>query len=108
MALRIVSPIAFYEGYDLLGLRVDLKRLYTLVDTLGVFLNNHFMAIVRDCLSYDQSFRPSANFLVTEMEAFPPSNDRLNPTAAARNDNESILMHEDHYTGYKVGRPNPN
>lgn len=108
MTLRIMSPVAFYEGYDLLGLRVDLKRLYTLVDTLGIFLSNHFMAIIRDCLSYDQTFRPSANYLVTEMEAFPNGLDRLNPKAAVRNDNESILMHNDVYTGHKIGRANPN
>jgi hypothetical protein len=99
MCLRIISPKSFYDSYDLESLAVDMKRLYILVDTLGVFVDGHFCRMLKHCLTYDPEYRPSYRWLMDEMKNFEESLDCLKDTPMERDEDEGMSLLEDLYTG---------
>ena len=72
MCIRLLSPKAFNQGYSLERLEVDFNRLYILIDTLGTFVDSPFAQTIKQCLCYDQSFRPEAQYLVEEIISTHP------------------------------------
>lgn len=69
MTIRLISPRALKQGYNLESFHLDMGRLYMLVDTLGTFVDSSFAGTIKQCLSPDPHFRPEVIFLVEEIEA---------------------------------------
>jgi len=66
LCVRLISPVSFYEAYNLVGLSVDIERLGYFLQSLGCFFNGHFGSILRQCLDISPLFRPDFEKLVDE------------------------------------------
>lgn len=67
MSIRLISPKAFSEGYNLETKKIEVERLYLLIDTLGVFVDSQLASVLKHCLTVDINFRPEPSYLVEEM-----------------------------------------
>lgn len=67
MFIKLISPVAFTQGYNLSQRAIEIGRLLMLIDTLGIFVDSTLSSALKACISVDPNFRPDPAILMNEL-----------------------------------------